>query len=165
MGHIQRIVPCLWFDQEAEQAANFYASIFANSQIIRITRYGKAGYEIHGKPEGSVQTVVFSLDGQEFTALNGGPAFKFTEAVSLQVSCETQSELDHYWSSLTAGGGSEGPCGWLKDRYGLSWQIVPAILPELLSDADGARTERVMAAILQMKKLDIATLKRAYAGE
>lgn len=165
VAHFQRIVPCLWFDKEAEEAANLYVSLFDNSRIVRTTRYGKAGNEIHGKPEGSVLTVVFSLDGQEFTALNGGPEFKFDEAISLQVLCETQAEVDHYWNSLTANGGKEGPCGWLKDRYGLSWQIVPTILSEMLNDPDPAKTDNVMKALLQMKKLDIAALNRAYSGE
>jgi predicted 3-demethylubiquinone-9 3-methyltransferase (glyoxalase superfamily) len=165
MAHVQRIVPCLWFDKDAEEAANFYVSLFENSRIVRTTRYGKAGHGVHGKPEGSVLTVVFSLAGQEFTALNGGPAFKFDEAISLQVFCETQEEVDFYWSRLTASGGEEGPCGWLKDKYGLSWQITPTILAEMLNDPDPVKTDNVMNALLQMRKLDIATLKRAYAGE
>ena len=165
MARFQRIAPCLWFDSEAEAAANFYVSIFPNSQIIRTTRYGKAGHEIHGKPEGSLLTVVFALDGQEFTALNGGPEFKFSEAISLQVFCETQEELDSYWSSLTADGGQEGPCGWLKDRFGLSWQITPIMLEQILTDSDPERTDRVMTAMFQMRKLDIAALQRAYDGK
>ncbi len=165
MARFQRIAPCLWFDDQAEAAANFYVSIFQNSQIIRTTRYGKAGHEIHGKPEGTVLTVIFALDGQEFTALNGGPEFKFSEAISLQVFCETQEELDSYWNSLTADGGQEGPCGWLKDRFGLSWQITPIMLEQILTDPDPERTDRVMTAMFQMRKLDIAALQRAYDGK
>jgi predicted 3-demethylubiquinone-9 3-methyltransferase (glyoxalase superfamily) len=162
---LQTITPCLWFDTQAEEAAQFYCSIFRNSRILRISRYGEAGHEIHGKPAGSVLTVAFELDGQTFTALNGGPVFKFNEAISFQVSCETQPELDHYWDSLCAGGNEQAQqCGWLKDRFGLSWQIVPAVLPDMMSDADPRKTDRVMAALLKMKKLDIAALKRAYEG-
>lgn len=162
MAQLQRISPCLWFDQEAEEAAQFYVSIFANSRIINTTRYTKAGQEFHGRAEGSVMTVVFALDGQEFTALNGGPTFKFSEAISLQVQCETQEEIDYYWEKLSAGG-KEGPCGWLTDKYGLSWQVTPTALAELTADPE--RTERVMNALMRMGKLDIAALKRAYAGE
>lgn len=164
MAQFQRISPCLWFDKEAEEAANFYVSVFQNSRIIRTTRYTNAGNEIHGKSEGSVLTVQFALDGQEFLALNGGPQFKFSEAISFQVYCETQEEIDYYWDRLTANGGEEGPCGWLKDRFGLSWQVTPTILDEMLTDPDPAKVERVMQVIFQMKKLDIATFKRAYAG-
>jgi predicted 3-demethylubiquinone-9 3-methyltransferase (glyoxalase superfamily) len=153
----QKITPCLWFDTQAEEAAKFYAAIFKKSKIGRVSRYGKAGFEVHGRPAGSVMTVEFELDGQPFVALNGGPIFKFDEAVSFQIYCENQQEVDHYWSALTKGG-EEGPCGWLKDKFGLSWQIVPAVLPELL---EGARADRVMQALMPMKKLDIAALKRA----
>lgn len=164
MAQFQRISPCLWFDSEAEEAANFYVSVFENSKIIQTTRYTEVGKEHHGKPAGSVLTVIFSLDGQEFTALNGGSRFKFDEAISLQVHCETQEELDYYWDKLTANGGEEGPCGWLKDRFGLSWQVTPNILDEMLNDPDPAKVERVMTALFQMSKLDIETFKRAYAG-
>jgi len=159
-----KIMPCLWFDSEAEEAANFYVSIFKNSKIGRISRYGKEGFEIHGRPAGSVMTVEFELDGLKLTALNGGPHFKFNEAISLQVYCETQDAIDHYWSRLSKGG-EEGPCGWLKDRYGLSWQIVPSILPDMLSDENSDKAQRVTKAFLQMKKFDIAELQRAYEGK
>jgi predicted 3-demethylubiquinone-9 3-methyltransferase (glyoxalase superfamily) len=160
-----RIAPCLWFDNQAEEAADFYVSIFPNSRIVRVSHFGEAGYEIHGRPAGSVMTVDFELDGQPFTALNGGPLLKFNEAISLQVDCATQAEVDHYWERLCAGGDPQAQeCGWLKDRYGVSWQIVPAVLHELLAGADRAASERVMHALLQMKKLDIAELERAYAG-
>ena len=165
MPIVQKITPCLWFDHEAEEAAAFYCSIFRNSKIVGIARYGEAGHEFHGKPAGSVMTVAFELDGQTFTALNGGPMFRFNEAVSLQVNCETQDEMDHFWSKLSAGGDVHAQqCGWLKDKYGLSWQIVPAVLPKMLQDPDPAKSQRVMQAVLQMKKLDIAGLERAYAG-
>jgi predicted 3-demethylubiquinone-9 3-methyltransferase (glyoxalase superfamily) len=152
------ITPCLWFDTEGEDAARFYTSIFPSSRIVEISRYGSAG----PRPEGTVMTVDFELDGQSFTALNGGPDFTFSEAVSFQVSCETQDEVDSYWSRLSEGG-EEGPCGWLKDRFGLSWQIVPKILPELLGDPDRRRAQRVMAAMLKMRKIEIAELERAAA--
>src|SRR6185503_1285793 len=128
----KKITPCLWFDKEAEDAAKFYTSIFKNSRIKSVSRYGKEGFETHGMKAGTVMTVEFELDGQSFVGLNGGPLFKFTEAVSFQVPCETQEEIDYFWSKLTAGGGSEGPCGWLKDKYGLSWQVIPTILPQML---------------------------------
>jgi predicted 3-demethylubiquinone-9 3-methyltransferase (glyoxalase superfamily) len=153
---MQRITPSLWFDTEAEDAANFYVSVFKNSQVLNVSRYGEAG----PRPAGMVMTVDFELDGQEFIALNGGPEFPFTEAVSLQVNCETQDEVDRYWSVLSEGG-EEGPCGWLKDRYGLSWQIIPVALTELLNDPDAAKAQRAMAAMLQMKKIDIAVLQAA----
>ena len=157
---ISKIAPCLWFDDQAEDAAGFYVSVFPNSSIGTISRYGKAGYEIHKRPEGSVMVVSFTLDGMEFRALNGGPLFKFNEAISLEVRCQTQDEIDYYWGKLgTAGGGEDGPCGWLKDKYGLSWQIVPANMPWLTGDA---RDDRAMAALMQMKKLDMAALDRAY---
>ena len=149
-------IPCLWFDTDGEAAAELYTSIFPNSKIARVARYGPAG----PRPEGTVMTVDFELDGQPFLALNGGPEFTFSEAVSFQVSCESQEEVDHYWSKLSEGG-EEGPCGWLKDRFGLSWQIVPKRLMELLSDPDRERSQRVMKAMLEMKKLDIAGLEQA----
>jgi predicted 3-demethylubiquinone-9 3-methyltransferase (glyoxalase superfamily) len=165
MAHTQRISPCLWFDSQAEDAAKYYVSIFKDSKILKTTRYGEAGKEIHGKPAGSVLTVEFELDGQTFTALNGGPVFKFNEAVSLVIHCETQQEVDHYWDKLTAGGEPKAQqCGWLKDKYGVSWQVVPRALVELLSDKDRAKAERTMKAMLQMKKIDVAELKRAHAG-
>jgi len=159
----RKITPCLWFDTEAEEAAQFYVSIFKNSKIRSISRYGKAGQEIHGKQPGSVMTVAFEIDGQAFVALNGGPQFKFNEAVSFQINCETQEEIDHFWSKLTDNG-QERPCGWLKDRFGVSWQIVPAVLPEMLMDPDAEKAERVTKAFMQMKKFDVAALRRAHAG-
>jgi predicted 3-demethylubiquinone-9 3-methyltransferase (glyoxalase superfamily) len=155
----QRITPFLWFDGQAEEAANFYVSIFPNSKIGSTSRYGEAG----PGPKGSVMTIAFDLDGLSFTALNGGPMFKFTEAISLVVHCETQAEVDHYWDKLSAGG-QQVQCGWLKDKYGLSWQIVPNALIELAQDKDPAKSQRVMAAMMQMKKIDIAGLKAAYAA-
>ena len=166
MPAIQKITPCLWFDDQAEEAVGFYTSIFENSRVVAVSRYGEEGREIHGKPAGSVLTVAFELAGQAFTALNGGPIFKFNEAVSLQVSCETQAEVDHYWAKLSEGGDPGAQqCGWLKDRYGLSWQIVPRVLTEMLSGPTSEKSERVMKALLRMKKLDIGALERAYAGE
>jgi predicted 3-demethylubiquinone-9 3-methyltransferase (glyoxalase superfamily) len=165
MQIMQRIVPCLWFDDQAEQAAAFYTAIFPNSKIVKVTRYGKVGHEIHGRRPGSVMTVGFELDGQPFTALNGGPLFKFNEAVSLQIMCETQEEVDHYWTRLSQGGDPDAQaCGWLKDKYGVSWQVVPRALIDMVGDPDSARSERAMTALLQMKKLDIGGLKRAYSG-
>lgn len=160
----QRITPCLWFDTEGEEAARFYVSIFPNSEIGAISRYSKEGFEIHGKPAGMAMTVAFKLDGQDFTALNGGPQFKFNEAISFQVPCETQEEIDYYWSRLTEGGGEEGPCGWLKDRFGVSWQIFPAALSKMLADPDAKKVERVTKAFLQMRKFDVAKLKAAFEG-
>lgn len=160
---MQKIMPCLWFDQQAEEAVNFYVSLFKNSKIVNVARYDEASAQASGQPKGSVMTVTFQLDGQEFMALNGGPVFKFTEAISFIVNCETQEEVDRLWNALTQGG-AEVQCGWLKDKYGLSWQIVPTILEELLSDPDPVKAQRVMQAMLQMKKLDIAGLRRAYAG-
>lgn len=159
---MQKITPFLWFDSQAEEAVNFYVSIFKNSRIGKVTRYEEEGAKVSGQPEGSVMTVEFQLDGQDFIALNGGPQFKFTEAISFSVSCETQEEIDELWAKLTADGGAEVQCGWLKDKYGLSWQIVPPILGELLADKDAAKAKRVMKAMLQMKKIDIPTLKQAY---
>ncbi|MCY1510951.1 3-demethylubiquinone-9 3-methyltransferase [compost metagenome] len=162
---IHTITPCLWFDDQAEAAANFYVGIFPNSKITTISHYGEAGKEIHGKEPGSVLTVGFELDGQGFTALNGGPIFTFTEAVSFQVTCDTQDELDYFWDRLSAGGDDNAKqCGWLKDRYGLSWQVVPAALVAMLTDPNTAGVQRAFTAMLQMKKLDIAALKKAFDG-
>jgi len=160
---MQNITPCLWFDSNAEEAVNFYTSIFKNSKIGKISRYGKEGYEIHGKPEGSVLTIKFELNGQTFTALNGGPVFKFNEAISFQVSCESQQEVDYYWGKLSEGGDEKAQrCGWLKDKYGVSWQIIPTVLGEMLQGNNSKKSESVMKALLQMRKLDIKTLKQAY---
>jgi predicted 3-demethylubiquinone-9 3-methyltransferase (glyoxalase superfamily) len=162
---MQQITPCLWFDSNAEEAVNFYTSIFKNSKIGNITRYGEAGYEIHGKPAGTVLTIEFEINGQAFTALNGGPMFKFNEAISFQVNCESQEEVDYYWEKLSEGGDEKAQqCGWLKDKYGVSWQVVPTVLVEMLLDKDPKKSERVMNALFQMKKLDIAKLKQAYEG-
>jgi predicted 3-demethylubiquinone-9 3-methyltransferase (glyoxalase superfamily) len=161
---MQKIKPFLWFDNQAEAAANLYTSIFKNSNVGEITRYDEAAAQASGRPAGSAMTVEFELEGQRFVGLNGGPIFKFTEAVSFAVSCETQEEVDYFWNKLTADGGAESQCGWLKDKFGLSWQIVPKILPELLKDKDAAKAHRVMKAMLQMKKIDIAKLKEAAAG-
>jgi predicted 3-demethylubiquinone-9 3-methyltransferase (glyoxalase superfamily) len=165
MQTIQKITPCLWFDNQAKEAAEFYTSIFRNSKIGTISRYGEAGKEVHGKSPGTVLTVAFELDGQAFTALNGGPTFKFNEAISFQVNCETQEDVDYYWQKLSAGGDEKAQqCGWLKDQYGVSWQIVPRVLVEMLNDFDTEKSQRVMAAMLQMKKIDIDELTRAAAG-
>lgn len=150
----------MWFHDQAEEAANFYVSIFKNSKIVAVTRYAAAAAKVSGRPEGSVMTVNFQLEGQEFVALNGGPLFKFTEAISFVVNCRTQKELDKFWGKLSAGG-EEGQCGWLKDKYGMSWQIVPSDLDDLLSEKDARKSQRVMQALLQMTKLDIKTLRRA----
>jgi predicted 3-demethylubiquinone-9 3-methyltransferase (glyoxalase superfamily) len=155
---MHEITPCLWFDTDGEEAANFYTSVFPNSRIVDVARYGEAG----PRPEGTVMTVSFELDGQKYLALNGGPEFTFDEAISFQVSCKNQDEVDAFWSKLSEGG-EEGPCGWLKDRYGLSWQIVPTVLPELLSDPDPEKSQRVMRAMLKMKKIEIDALERAAA--
>ncbi len=161
----QRITPCLWFDDQGEEAAQFYTSIFKNSKIVTVARYGEVGKESHGRPPGSVMTVAFELDGQAFLALNGGPVFKFNEAISLTVNCETQEEVDYYWEKLSAGGDEKAQmCGWLKDKYGLSWQVVPTVLPKLMSDPDTEKSGRAMAAMLKMKKIDIGELERAVAG-
>jgi len=157
---MQKITPFLWFSDNAEEAVRFYVSIFKNSKIGKIARYGEAGEKVAGRPAGSVMTVKFQLEGEDFVALNGGPMFKFTEAISFVVNCETQEEVDYYWKKLSAGG-KEVQCGWLKDKFGLSWQIVPTILPELLSDKDAAKSQRVMQAMLEMVKLDIKKLKQA----
>jgi len=165
MATIQRISPCLWFADEAEEAAQFYTGIFKNSRITTIARYGSAGFETHHRPAGSVMIVAFELDGQLFTALNGGPVFKFNEAISFQVNCATQDEIDYYWEKLSAGGDPKAQqCGWLKDRYGASWQVVPNMIGELFKDEKSAGTQRAMEAMLRMKKLDIAELRRAHAG-
>jgi predicted 3-demethylubiquinone-9 3-methyltransferase (glyoxalase superfamily) len=165
MPRMQRITPCLWFDSQAEEAALFYSGIFKNSKIVSISRFGKAGYEVHGKPAGSVMTVVFELDGQAFTALNGGPMFQFNEAISLQVHCENQDEVDYYWGKLAAGGDARAQqCGWLKDKFGLSWQVIPRELFELIQDPDPQKSQRATQAMLQMKKIDIAVVRRAHAG-
>ena len=160
-----KISPCLWFDHQAEDAARFYTGIFKDSKITAISRYPEVGQEIHGKPPGSVLTVAFELNGQSFTALNGGPVFKFNEAVSFQIECETQEEVDYYWERLSEGGAPQAQqCGWLADKFGLSWQVVPKVLPEMLMDPDTAKSQRAFQAMLQMKKLDIAGLQRAFAG-
>jgi len=154
---MQKITPFLWFDHQAEEAANFYTSVFKNSKILNISRYGEGG----PGPEGTVMTVTFQLNGQEFTALNGGPIFKFTEAISFFVHCETQEEVDELWEKLSEGG-EEGQCGWLKDKYGVSWQIIPTALMEMLQDKDAERSKRVMEAMLQMRRIDIRALRQAY---
>lgn len=160
---MQKITPCLWFDNQAEEAAKFYVSIFKDSKLGHIARYGEAGAQVSGRPKGSVMTVTFEIQGQEFVALNGGPLFKFTEAISFMVKCDTQAEIDEMWSKLSEGG-EEGPCGWLKDKYGLSWQIVVPAWDEMLRDKDPAKSERVMAAILQMSKPDIQLIRQAFEG-
>ena len=155
---MKKITPCLWFDSEAEQAAKFYVAIFKNSRIGKMTRYGEDG----PRPKGSVMTVEFTLDRVEFVALNAGPQFKFTEAISFSVNCEDQDEIDYFWEKLSADGGSTGPCGWLKDKFGLSWQVSPVVLGDMLSDPDPAAAGRVMTAMMEMDKIDVAALKRAY---
>jgi len=162
---MQNIMPCLWFDSQAEEAARFYASIFKESRIGKVTRYGKEGREIHGREAGSVLTVEFEIEGQTFVALNGGPAFKFNEAISFMVNCETQQEIDYYWEKLSEGGDEKAQqCGWLKDKFGVSWQIVPEGVDELVGDPNSEKSQRAFKAMLQMKKLDIEKLKRAYEG-
>lgn len=156
---MQKLTPCLWFDTEGEEAATFYTSVFPNSKILETTRYGSAG----PRAEGTVMTVSFELDGQRFTALNGGPDFTFSEAISFEVSCDSQEEVDRFWSTLSEGG-EEGPCGWLKDKFGVSWQIVPKVLIELLADSDQEKAQRVMAAMLKMRKIEIDELERAAAA-
>ena len=155
---------CLWFDTQAEEAAHFYTSIFKHSRVGTVSHYGDSGARASGRPKGSVMTVAFELGDQKFLALNGGPIFKFSEAVSLMVNCEDQQEIDEYWAQLSTGG-SEGPCGWLKDKFGFSWQVVPTALAKMMKDGDAEQLERVMAAVLTMKKLDLETLERAYEGE
>jgi predicted 3-demethylubiquinone-9 3-methyltransferase (glyoxalase superfamily) len=165
MPNVRSIATCLWFDDQAEEAAKFYTGIFKGSKITQISRYGKEGHEIHRRPAGSVMTVAFELDGHKFTALNGGPVFKFNEAISLELHCDTQEQIDYFWEKLSAGGDPKAQqCGWLKDRYGVSWQVVPTILSELVGDPSSPKSERAMKAMLQMKKLDISALKRAYEG-
>jgi predicted 3-demethylubiquinone-9 3-methyltransferase (glyoxalase superfamily) len=158
---MQKVTPCLWFDNQAEEAVNFYVSIFKNTKIGNITHYGEEGAKVSGRPKGSVMTVTFQLDGQEFMALNGGPHFTFTEAVSFIIHCASQEEVDELWEKLSEGG-EKGQCGWLKDKYGLSWQIVPTVLSEMMQSHDFQKTNRVMSALLQMKKLDINRLQEAY---
>lgn len=165
MPAIRKISPCLWFDGQAEQAAQFYCGIFEHSRIVNVTRFSEAGQAIHGRPAGSVMVVAFELDGQPFLALNGGPQFRFTEAISFQIECETQAEVDYYWEKLGAGGDPQAQqCGWLKDRFGLSWQVVPKVLIEMLQDQRSPQAKRTMEALLQMKKLDIGKLQQAFAG-
>lgn len=161
---MHKITPFLWFDDKAEEAADFYVSIFKNSRIGGVSRYGDEAAKMSGRPKGSAMTVTFELDGQKFMALNGGPLFQFTEAISFMVNCETQAEVDELWEKLSAGG-SPGRCGWLKDKYGVSWQIVPTALGQMMADSDPARSKRVMNAMLQMNKLDINRLKQAYDGD
>jgi predicted 3-demethylubiquinone-9 3-methyltransferase (glyoxalase superfamily) len=165
MPGMQKITPCLWFDDQAEEAVEFYTAIFRHSKIVKVARYGEAGHEVHGKPAGTVMIVAFELDGQAFAALNGGPMFTFNEAISLQVHCEAQAEVDYDWEKLSAGGEATAQqCGWLKDKFGISWQVVPSGLPEMLSDPDAAKSGRAMEAMLHMKKIDIDALTRAYEG-
>ena len=159
---MQKITPFLWFDDQAEEAAKFYTSIFKNSKVGKITRYGESAEKAARRPAGSVMTVEFELEGQKFTALNGGPVFKFNESISFVVNCDTQEEVDYFWEKLSADGGQESQCGWLKDKFGVSWQIVPTVLIEMLQDKDSEKSERVMKAMLQMQKIDIKTLKEAY---
>jgi predicted 3-demethylubiquinone-9 3-methyltransferase (glyoxalase superfamily) len=160
---MQKITPFLWFDNQAEEAVNFYISIFRNSKIVNVARYGDDGAKVSGRSRGSVMTVAFELDGQPFVALNGGPVFTFSPAISFVVDCQTQQEVDDLWDKLSAGG-EQQQCGWLRDQYGVTWQIVPAVLARLLSDPDPAKSQRVMQAMLQMKKIDIATLKQAVGS-
>ncbi|MDO8876609.1 MAG: VOC family protein [Pseudolabrys sp.] len=160
----QQITPCLWYDKNAEEAANFYITVFKNSKINNIVYFGEAGQEVHGGKPGAVLVVDFELDGQKFSGLNGGPLFKFSEAISFQVPCETQEEIDYYWSALTKGG-SESECGWLKDKFGLSWQVFPTRLLDMLRDPDRKKADRAMSAMMTMSKIDLATIERAYAGQ
>ena len=163
---MKKMIACLWFDKEAEEAAKFYCSVFKKSKMGRITRYGNEGQEIHGGKPGSVLTVDFELDGRPFVALNGGPIFNFNEAVSFQIPCKTQKELDYYWEKLSAGGDPKAQqCGWLKDKYGLSWQVFPETLPKMLQDKNRAKADRAMKAMMAMKKFDFAELKKAYEGK
>lgn len=163
MAAIQKINANLWFDNNAEEAVKFYTSVFKNAKTGRINRYGKEGYEIHGRPEGSIMTIEFWIEGQPFLALNGGPHFKFNEAISFVVNCDTQEDIDYYWEKLSAGGDEKAQmCGWLKDKFGVSWQIVPVELADMFTDHTSAKYQRVMRTMLQMKKLDITALKQAY---
>jgi predicted 3-demethylubiquinone-9 3-methyltransferase (glyoxalase superfamily) len=165
MAIVQKITPCLWFDNQAEEAAKFYVAIFENSGIDTVTRYGKEGFERHGRPEGSVMTVTFRLEGQTFTALNGGPLFSFSPAISLVMHCDSQAEVDYFWDRLGEGGDPGAQqCGWLKDKFGLSWQIVPGRLLAMIAGGPQAQAARAMTALLQMRKLDLAALERAYEG-
>ena len=165
MPSIQTITPCLWFDDQAEAAIGLYISVFKNSRVTATTQYGEAGKEFHGKEPGTVMSLAFELDGQAFTAINGGPIFKFTEAISLQINCQTQAEVDHYWNKLGDGGPVEAQqCGWVKDKFGLSWQVVPTVVPEMLQDDQSDKAQRVFGAIMQMRKIDIAALQKAFAG-
>jgi predicted 3-demethylubiquinone-9 3-methyltransferase (glyoxalase superfamily) len=166
MATMHRITPNLWFDKQAEEAANFYVSVFKNSTIGRTSRYSEEGFEVHKMPAGTVMTIEFTLDGQNFVALNGGPVFKFTEAVSFIINCESQEEVDHYWNKLSEGGDPKSQmCGWLKDKFGLSWQVVPSVLSKMMTDPDKAKAKRAMHAMLQMKKIDIPALEKAFNGE
>jgi len=161
----QKITPCLWFDDQAEEAATFYTSIFKNSKLGKISRYGEAGREIHKKEPGTALTVAFELEGQQYTALNGGPQFKFTEAISFQIDCQTQEEVDYFWEKLSDGGDPKSQqCGWLKDKFGVSWQVVPSIVSEMISHPDAKKSQRAFGAMMQMKKLNIAALKKAFDG-
>ncbi|MDB5983929.1 MAG: 3-demethylubiquinone-9 3-methyltransferase [Pseudomonas sp.] len=165
MQSLQKITPCLWFDDQAEQAVAFYTNIFKDSRVIGTTHYGEAGFEVHQRPAGSVMSIIFELEGQTFTVLNGGPVFTFNEAISLQIYCQTQAEIDHYWDALSAGGPSEAQqCGWLKDKFGVSWQVVPTLLLDMIHHSDAEKSGRVMMAMLQMKKLDLKKLERAFVG-
>lgn len=165
MSLAQPLTPCLWFDSQAEEAANFYCGIFPNSRITSVTRYTDAGKEIHGREPGSVMVAAFELDGQPFVALNGGPVFKLTEAVSFQVLCDNKTDLDYYWEKLTAGGDPAAQqCGWLKDKFGLSWQVTPVQLTKMLADKDATKAQRVAGVMMQMKKLDLDALEKAYRG-
>ena len=166
MQRVQKLTPCLWFDDQAEAAAAFYCSIFDHAKITALTHYSKVGQEFHGQPEGTVMTVSFELDGQSFTALNGGPVFTFNEAISFQVNCQNQEEIDHFWGNLSAGGPVEAQqCGWLKDKFGVSWQVVHAGFLQMLQDPDTRKSQRAMQAMFQMKKLDVAALQRAFDGQ
>ncbi|MBX3490826.1 VOC family protein [Parvibaculum sp.] len=159
----REITTCLWYDSEAEEAVKFYMSVFKDAKMGRITCYGEEGHDIHGREAGSVMTVEFEIAGRKFVAINGGPVFKFDEAISFQIHCDTQDEIDYFWSKLSEGG-EESVCGWLKDKFGLSWQVVPSLLPEMLLDIDTAKSQRVVKAFMQMKKFDIEALKQAYAA-
>lgn len=161
-----RISPFLWFDGRAEEAARHYTAVFPDSRIVHISRYSEVGREQHGQVPGSVMVVAFELDGQPFAGINGGPQFSFSEAVSFVVHCDSQAEIDHYWSRLSEGGPAEAQmCGWLKDRFGLSWQVIPRVLPQMMMDPDPRKPERVMAAVMQMRKIELAAVERAYAGQ
>lgn len=165
MQSIQKITPCLWFNDQAEEAVAFYTGIFKDSRVIGTTHYGEAGFEVHKRPAGSVMSIIFELEGQTFTVLNGGPAFTFNEAISLQIHCQTQAEIDHYWDRLSAGGDAKAQqCGWLKDKFGVSWQVIPRLLLDMIDHSDAEKSARVMIAMLQMKKLDLKKLEQAFAG-